>query len=80
MTPKQESQARAIVNKLPRPDLEDKYLRSQEENIILKRHVRKQEDKIKRFYINYISAMYLIETDTCNYDQNINKADSTRQR
>lgn len=48
MTPQQESQARALVSKLLRPDLEDKYLRSQEENIMLKRHVRKQEDKIKK--------------------------------
>ncbi|XP_046328976.2 protein fantom-like isoform X5 [Haliotis rufescens] len=39
---------RRAVSKLERVDLEDKYLRIYEENIILKKHARKQEDKIKR--------------------------------
>lgn len=34
--------------KLDRNDLEDRYLRMYEENILLKKHARKQEDKIKR--------------------------------
>ncbi|XP_067651381.1 protein fantom-like isoform X3 [Haliotis asinina] len=39
---------RRAVSKLERDVLEDKYLRIYEENIILKKHARKQEDKIKR--------------------------------
>ncbi|CAH1270009.1 RPGRIP1L [Branchiostoma lanceolatum] len=39
---------RQIVAQLTRDELEDRYLRLYEENIILKRHGRKQEDKIKR--------------------------------
>ncbi|XP_078607512.1 protein fantom-like isoform X3 [Branchiostoma floridae x Branchiostoma japonicum] len=39
---------RQIVAQLNRDELEDRYLRLYEENIILKRHGRKQEDKIKR--------------------------------
>ncbi len=42
------SQQRRVVSKLDRNDLEDKYLRIHEENLILKKHARKQEDKIKR--------------------------------
>ncbi|KAL3860281.1 hypothetical protein ACJMK2_010423 [Sinanodonta woodiana] len=37
-----------MVSKWSRDELEDKYLRLYEENIILKKHARKQEDKIKR--------------------------------
>ena len=37
-----------MVSKWSRDELEDKYLRMSEENIILKKHARKQEDKIKR--------------------------------
>ena len=42
------SQQRRMVSKWPREELEDKYLRQYEENIVLKKHARKQEDKIKR--------------------------------
>ena len=42
------AQQRAVVSKWPRDDLEDKYLRMYEENLLLKKHARKQEDKIKR--------------------------------
>ena len=38
-----------MVSKWSRDELEDKYLRMSEENIILKKHARKQEDKIKRY-------------------------------
>ncbi|XP_039255957.2 protein fantom-like [Styela clava] len=48
MNPQQEAHARAMVSKLSREELEDQYLRSQEENIVLKRHSRKQDEKIKR--------------------------------
>ena len=42
------AQQRAVVSKWGRDDLEDKYLRMYEENLLLKKHARKQEDKIKR--------------------------------
>ncbi len=42
------AQQRAVVSKWQRDDLEDKYLRMYEENLLLKKHARKQEDKIKR--------------------------------
>ncbi|XP_060591570.1 protein fantom-like isoform X2 [Ruditapes philippinarum] len=42
------AQQRRMVSKWDRSELEDKYLRLSEENIILKKHARKQEDKIKR--------------------------------
>jgi len=38
-----------MVTKWDRDTIEDKYLRMYEENLILKKHARKQEDKIKRF-------------------------------
>nr|KAG5707913.1 hypothetical protein BaRGS_031644 [Batillaria attramentaria] len=37
-----------MVAKWSRDELEDKYLRIHEENLLLKKHARKQEDKIKR--------------------------------
>ena len=42
------NQQRQMVNKWSREDLEDKYLRIYEENQVLKRHGRKQEEKIKK--------------------------------
>ncbi|WAR12637.1 FTM-like protein, partial [Mya arenaria] len=42
------AQQRRMVSKWDRGELEDKYLRMAEENLILKKHARKQEDKIKR--------------------------------
>ena len=44
------AQQRQVVAKWTRDDLEDKYLRMYEENILLKKHARKQEDKIKRYH------------------------------
>ena len=41
-------QQRRMVTKWDRDTIEDKYLRMYEENLILKKHARKQEDKIKR--------------------------------
>ena len=43
------SQQRQTVSLWPRADLEDQYLRQHEENILLKKHARRQEDKIKRY-------------------------------
>lgn len=42
------AQQRGMVSKWSRDELEDKYLRIHEENLLLKKHARKQEDKIKR--------------------------------
>ena len=39
---------RAVVAKLSREELEDRYLRLLEENVVLKKHACKQEDKIKK--------------------------------
>ncbi|KAM9495440.1 protein fantom isoform 2-T2 [Clarias gariepinus] len=44
----QNARARQTVSKISREDLEDRYLRMQEENLLLKQHSHKQEDKIKR--------------------------------
>ncbi|XP_033116274.1 protein fantom-like isoform X2 [Anneissia japonica] len=39
---------RRAISKITREELEDKYLRLHDENLVLKRHARKQEDKIKK--------------------------------
>ncbi|KAK3526047.1 hypothetical protein QTP70_012811 [Hemibagrus guttatus] len=44
----QNARARQAVAKISREELEDRYLRMQEENLLLKQHSHKQEDKIKR--------------------------------
>ncbi|XP_006897157.1 PREDICTED: protein fantom isoform X2 [Elephantulus edwardii] len=40
--------SRQAVSRVSREELEDRFLRLHDENIILKQHARKQEDKIKR--------------------------------
>lgn len=51
----QNARERQNVSKLSREELEDKYLRMQEENLVLKQHACKQEDKIRRcLYISYV--------------------------
>lgn len=42
------TQERLLISKLTREDLEDKYLKNYDENIVLKKHARKQEDRIKK--------------------------------
>lgn len=42
------AQERRAIAHLTREELEDKYLRIQEEMLILKKHARKQEEKIKK--------------------------------
>lgn len=42
------AQQRRAVAKISREELEDRYLRLHDENLILKRHARKQEEKIKK--------------------------------
>ncbi|XP_008112094.1 protein fantom isoform X2 [Anolis carolinensis] len=46
--PAQNAKARQTVSRISREDLEDRYLRLHEENLLLKQHAHKQEDKIKR--------------------------------
>ena len=41
------TQQRAMVSKWSREEMEDKFLRMYEENLVLKKHARKQEEKIK---------------------------------
>lgn len=45
---KRAAQERLLISKLTREDLEDKYLKVYDENILLKKHCRKQEEKIKK--------------------------------
>lgn len=45
----QNARERQNVSKLSREELEDRYLRIQEENLVLKQHACKQEDKIRRY-------------------------------
>ncbi|KAM9607302.1 protein fantom isoform 3-T4 [Trichechus inunguis] len=40
--------SRQAVSRVSREELEDRFLRLHDENIVLKQHARKQEDKIKR--------------------------------
>ncbi|XP_069822050.1 protein fantom [Dendropsophus ebraccatus] len=42
------AKARQAVAHFSRPELEDRYLRIHDENLLLKQHAHKQEDKIKR--------------------------------
>ncbi|XP_020840844.1 protein fantom isoform X1 [Phascolarctos cinereus] len=42
------SKSRQLVSRVSREELEDRFLRLHEENIVLKQHASKQEDKIKR--------------------------------
>nr|XP_014344602.1 PREDICTED: protein fantom isoform X2 [Latimeria chalumnae] len=44
----QNARSRQAVSRISREELEDRYLRLHDENILLKQHARKQEDKIKR--------------------------------
>ena len=51
------TQQRGTVSKWSREEIEDTFLRMYEENLVLKKHARKQEDKIKKL-------VYLFETKT----------------
>ncbi|XP_067905563.1 protein fantom isoform X2 [Heterodontus francisci] len=43
----QNTRVRQAVSRIGREELEDRFLRLHEENLLLKQHARKQEDKIK---------------------------------
>jgi len=51
MSSRQDLQQRALVAKLSREDLEDQHLRTLEDINILKAHARKQEEKIKKWFL-----------------------------
>ena len=51
---KRATQERLLISKLSREDLEDKYLKNYDENILLKKHARKQEDRIKKYLIHFL--------------------------
>ncbi|XP_060039899.1 protein fantom-like isoform X2 [Erinaceus europaeus] len=47
-TPTRTMKSRQAVSRISREELEDRFLRLHDENILLKQHACKQEDKIKR--------------------------------
>ena len=49
---------RAVVAKLSREEIEDRYLRLLEENVVLKKHACKQEDKIKKLGWHTLSIVF----------------------
>jgi len=51
------NQQRAVVAKLDRSELEDRYLRLLEENVVLKKHACKQEEKIKKLATKLIRVL-----------------------
>ena len=51
------NQQRSVVAKLSRGELEDRYLRLLEENVVLKKHAVKQEEKIKKLATKLIRVM-----------------------
>ena len=51
------NQQRVVVSRLPREELEDRYLRLLEENVVIKKHACKQEDKIKKLATKLIRVL-----------------------
>ena len=51
------NQERALVSRLSRDALEDRYLRIMEESVVLKKHACKQEDKIKKLATKLIRVL-----------------------
>jgi protein fantom len=51
------NQQRSVVAKLSREEIEDRYLRLLEENVVLKKHAVKQEEKIKKIATKLIRVM-----------------------
>jgi hypothetical protein len=58
---KKASQERLLISKLTREDLEDKYLKQYDENILLKKHARKQEDRIKKYVKHEITLISILK-------------------
>ncbi|XP_073912087.1 protein fantom isoform X2 [Castor canadensis] len=57
--------SRQAVSRVSREELEDRFLRLHDENILLKQHARKQEDKIKRMATKLIRLV----NDKKRYEQ-----------
>ncbi|XP_023582666.1 protein fantom isoform X1 [Trichechus manatus latirostris] len=57
--------SRQAVSRVSREELEDRFLRLHDENIVLKQHARKQEDKIKRMATKLIRLV----NDKKRYEQ-----------
>uniref|UniRef100_A0A4W2C8B1 Protein fantom n=1 Tax=Bos indicus x Bos taurus TaxID=30522 RepID=A0A4W2C8B1_BOBOX len=57
--------SRQAVSRISREELEDRFLRLHDENILLKQHARKQEDKIKRMATKLIRLV----NDKKRYEQ-----------
>uniref|UniRef100_A0A8C4PS70 Protein fantom n=1 Tax=Equus asinus asinus TaxID=83772 RepID=A0A8C4PS70_EQUAS len=57
--------SRQAVSRITREELEDRFLRLHDENILLKQHARKQEDKIKRMATKLIRLV----NDKKRYEQ-----------
>uniref|UniRef100_A0A452EW26 Protein fantom n=1 Tax=Capra hircus TaxID=9925 RepID=A0A452EW26_CAPHI len=57
--------SRQAVSRISREELEDRFLRLHDENIVLKQHARKQEDKIKRMATKLIRLV----NDKKRYEQ-----------
>ncbi len=51
------TQERLLISKMSREDLEDKYLKNYDENIVLKKYARKQEDRIKKMATKLIKLV-----------------------
>ena len=57
----------AMVSKMDRSELEDKYIRLYEQYLVIKVHAQKQEEKIKRYLIYLIDKCY-VKCFLCNDD------------
>ena len=49
-----------MVSKMDRGELEDKFIRLYEENLIIKRYAKKQDDKIKKLVECYVMLHLLL--------------------
>jgi len=49
-----------MVSKMDRGELEDKFIRMYEENLIIKRYAKKQDDKIKKLVELYVMLHLLL--------------------
>jgi len=55
-----------MVSKMDRSELEDKFIRMYEENLIIKRYAKKQDDKIKKL-VEFCVYCYLLLLHTVDH-------------
>lgn len=60
----QNARARQAILRVSREELEDRFLRLHEENLLLKQHTHKQEDKIKRWELHLDVCTHTQHTHT----------------